>query len=190
MRSRPSKSRRSDHLIQLVLTFDQKTQPTLSIVDVECEQKCNPFRTDAGVLCGFRLQRSAVSGFVCRAGLDRPGINDLRNRTSERRAGTNATDVHDQLGDESAHRGKLQSHIGFVCKPCVVGSLDVSLFAPSADSVFGDRTFSGRGHDLRHKKADMRSRIFDDGLEAARSFVEPNDPVEFIGHGFGQRNIR
>ena len=49
----------AEHLIKPVLTFDEKVQPALAIVDVERQQKPTHFEVDFRIGRNFRLQRSA-----------------------------------------------------------------------------------------------------------------------------------
>src|SRR5689334_22427252 len=124
-------------------------------------------------------------GYAC---LDRPGIDELRDRASERRIRADAADIHDHAADKISDRGEFQPHIRLIRKPSVPCGLDVGLFAPNANAVLRNRlTISGTGY-FGDQLADVRTCAFDDGSEPARARVKSGDPAQVFGYRLRQRN--
>ena len=98
----PFQARRSEPLIEAILTFDQESEAALSVVDIESEEKGHPFCIDARRCGGLRLQQLTVRRNVSRAGLDCPGVDAFCDCAREWRIGTYAADIHDQMTDEIA----------------------------------------------------------------------------------------
>src|SRR5580658_532336 len=150
--------------IQPILALYQEMQPALTVIDVEGEKEFDP-RRQSRYFRGLVLKRLALSLLVDNAAMDRPGIDDFFDGDRERRVQRPTTDRHDHAGDETAHRGELQTGIALVGETCFAGDASVDLLTPAADFFGREALIERLADNVANELADLRPGALDDRLD-------------------------